>query len=327
MAKPIVSVIMPVRNGEPYFAAALTSVLEQQDVDFELIVVDDGSTDGTPALLANCVDPRLRVLKGGGLGVGGALAMAQAAAQGEFVARMDADDLMLPGRLALQAWLLADNPDAALVHCSVRVIDANGREIGPLPAQQFDQDERRAVLLEERAGLPIIHPGVMMRRSMLEAAGGYRPIPSEDHELWLRLIEQGRFIAMPEELLLYRRHESSVTSSRHVEPLLIHLVSCVAARHRKATGIDLYIDRPQDWAALQKMADHLARRWMECFVDSRQVRRLFGARKPLQAIAAWIKLALRGEPLLIFLPIALAHHRQLQRRLLAKLEQFSVLPH
>ena len=320
MADPQISVIMPVRNGEPYFAAALASVLDQQRADFELVVVDDGSTDGTAALLAACPDPRLRVLQGGGLGVGGALALAQAAARGEFVARMDADDIALPGRLALQAQLLRDNPAVAMVYCSARVIDGEGREVGHLPAQPFNQQQRREVLLEERQGRPIIHPGVMIRRSMLEAAGGYRPLPaSQDHELWLRLIEQGPFLAMPEELLLYRRHGQSVTSSKQLQQLLIHMVSCVAARYRRQTGIDLYVDAPERYRELEQLAAREAGPWLERCIKAWQLRALIAARKPLPIVRELLALLPDGAILLIFNRFASAQNRRLQHRLLAHL--------
>ena len=112
--QPHVSVLLPVRNGGAWFALALQSILDQDGCDFELIVIDDGSSDGTSELLAACPDARLRVLRREGGGLVAALNAGLELARGDYVARMDADDIALPGRLARQAATL--DADAVVEH-------------------------------------------------------------------------------------------------------------------------------------------------------------------------------------------------------------------
>ena len=322
MPAPKVSVLLPVRNGEPYFAAALDSILSQEGVDFEAIVVDDGSTDGTTALLAACPDPRLRVIRREGGGLVAALNAALAEARGEYCARMDADDIALPGRLATQAAALDANGDAVLVHGAVEVIDEADNLIGSIAAPQVDQAMRRAILLSEAAGPPIIHPSVMMRRSALIEAGGYRESPScEDHDLWLRLVGRGRFIALAKPLLRYRQHAQGISRQRMTEQALSNLTNCVAARWRDETGIDLIADDPQGWVALRQQAGELAAGYLDGFETARRLRMALRRGQIVPSLRAGWSLLCNGRVwLLSGQQVRLGSHR-LQLRLLDWLRQ------
>ena len=129
-----VSVVMPVRDGERFVAEAIGSVLGQTVSDLELIVVDDGSTDSTPALLAGVADPRVRVLTQPPSGLAPALNAGCAEAAAPVIARMDADDVALPDRLEWQLAFLDAHPDVALLGGGIVLVDEEGREFDREPA-------------------------------------------------------------------------------------------------------------------------------------------------------------------------------------------------
>jgi glycosyltransferase involved in cell wall biosynthesis len=206
-----VSVLLPVRDGERHLQEALDSVLGQTLEDFELVVVDDGSRDGTPAMLARCRDPRVRVVRQERLGLVAALNRAIEESGAPYLARMDADDVSLPRRLALQIELLERTPEAALVVPAVDVIDADGAERGCiLPPPDHDAFMRRLLLRN-----PITHGAVMLRASALRQVGGYRMGygANEDYDLWRRLVREWRFAAVPDVLYRHRLLASAVTST------------------------------------------------------------------------------------------------------------------
>ncbi len=319
---PEVSVLLTVRNGEPYFAAALASILAQDGVDFEVIVIDDGSSDGTPALLQACLDPRLRVIRREGGGLVAALNAALAEARGEYCARMDADDIALPGRFAAQVAVLDQNPEAVLTHSAVEVIDEHDRILGAIAAQPVDQARRRAILLGEETGPPIIHPSVMLRRGALVAAGGYRESPScEDHDLWLRLVERGPFIAIDRPLLRYRQHALGISRQRMTEQALSNLTNCVAARWRAETGIDLLADDPQTWAALRGEAARQSAGYLTGFEAARRLRMALRRWQVGKAVKAGLALLGNGRLWLLFERPARRDSLRLQHRLAAWLRQ------
>ena len=252
MNDPLVSVILPVRNGGDLLAAAVQSILAQRDCAFELLVIDDGSSDGTPAYLARLTDSRLRVLRREGGGLVAALNAGITATKAPLIARMDADDIALPDRLARQAAVFAAEGDAAIVFSAVEMIDGAGRPAGRIEAPAMSADERRAVLLDERDGPPIIHPTVMFRRDVIEALGGYREVPvAEDHDLWLRAVDRFAFRPIAEPLLRYRHHGGGVSRARAVEQSISGLMNVVNFRVRRELGVDLFVDRSDLYAELR----------------------------------------------------------------------------
>lgn len=206
---PDVSVVMAVRDGGSRLERTLHSVLAQGDVDFEVVVVDDGSVDATPRILHAhaAADPRLRVLRNGrNLGLTRSLIVGCHAARGRFIARQDCGDRSLPGRLSRQARLLEANPELAFVSCWTRYCDVDGRLLyeargtGRAAAGPTD-----IIDLGERWGTadgPTHHGAVMFRTGSYFAAGGYRApfYYGQDWDLWYRLAEAGRFQMLPESL-------------------------------------------------------------------------------------------------------------------------------
>jgi glycosyltransferase involved in cell wall biosynthesis len=208
---PRVSVVLPVRDGARYLRAAVESVLGQSLVDLELIVVDDGSSDKTPGVLAGFGDRRLCILRQDRLGLVTALNRGLDAATAAYVARMDADDVSLPERLERQVAFLDAHPRVALVVPGVELIDEEGRRVGTIMLPAADADLRRRLLLRN----PITHGSVVLRRSAVEAAGGYRAAhgANEDYDLWRRLARGWELAAIPELLYRYRVHPGAVTKT------------------------------------------------------------------------------------------------------------------
>jgi glycosyltransferase EpsE len=201
---PRVSVVMTVHNGLPFVEAAVDSVLGQDFEGFELVVVDDGSTDGTAEALAARTDPRLRLVRRPHRGRAAALNHALGLARGRYVANLDADDLALPGRLALPARFLDEHPEVAAVGSAVQpyIGPAGGRRPRRLPAS--DAGIRWAFLLRN----PMFHSSVTFRASALAEAGGYDPAPGvvDDADLLLRLGRRHRLANLDVALAAKRLH-------------------------------------------------------------------------------------------------------------------------
>jgi glycosyltransferase involved in cell wall biosynthesis len=216
---------MPVRDGERFVVEAIESVLAQTVSDLELVVVDDGSTDSTPSLLAGVADPRVRVLTQAPGGLTASLNAGCAAAQAPVIARMDADDVALPDRLERQLGYLDAHPDVALLGGGIVLVDETGRE--------FDREPAPAVPnLSERNEL--VHATVAMRTEAFRELGGYRLDQAEDYDLWLRLQERHRVAAIPEAVLRYRLHPGQFSVTKLERQALGALCVRAAARERRA---------------------------------------------------------------------------------------------
>jgi len=210
---PRVSVVMPVFNGERFIADAIESVLAQDYADFELIIVDDGSTDATPDILWRYAarDARVvlvRCVENGG--IPRALNLGIAHARGIYIARQDADDLSMPGRFRKQVTVLDADPDATLVAMNYEIIDERSQRVGAI--RTAEPPEVVAYLLHFSNAIGG-HSQVMYRADRVRAAGGYdEAFPySQDYELWTRLIGRGRIVMLPEVGMRYRLHPGRVS--------------------------------------------------------------------------------------------------------------------
>jgi len=214
---------MPARNAADTVARAVRSVLAQTFPDFELLVVDDGSTDETAdaALAAAAGDARLRILDRGRCGLVAALNAGIDAARGRLIARLDADDEMLPRRLEAQVALLDERPDVGVASGLVEFGGDPRRALGYALHVEWLNSlvEPDDIALNRFIESPVAHPSVMFRRELIERHGGYLDNDEpEDYELWLRLMDAGvRFAKVREVLLRWndRPERLSRTSPRY----------------------------------------------------------------------------------------------------------------
>jgi glycosyltransferase involved in cell wall biosynthesis len=206
---PRISIVMPVWNGEKFLAAAVDSLLAQTFTDFELLVIDDGSTDRTPEILRAYADPRLRVLRLDHAGIVLALNHGLAHARADWVARMDVDDLSEPRRLERQWQAVNRHPGAVLCHSDVTLFG----EASIMPGEARLPRSRSFMALRLCHQCPVTHSSVLFKKAAVLAVGGYVPEErhAEDYSLWGRLLEQGEFIALPEKLVWFRLHVQSVS--------------------------------------------------------------------------------------------------------------------
>jgi glycosyltransferase involved in cell wall biosynthesis len=212
---PLISVCLPVYNAERYIAEAVESILGQTLGDFELLILDDGSTDGSLEILRRYVarDPRIRLTSRPNKGLVTSLNELIDQSRGEFLARMDADDIALPQRFARQVEYLRTHPECVLAGCRVRVIDPDGDPMCDWCTKEQHEAIDASYLGGERT-TAICHPAFMMRRDVVLALGRYRPFEvAEDIDLVLRLAECGRITNMQEVLLQYRMHTTNISTA------------------------------------------------------------------------------------------------------------------
>jgi glycosyltransferase involved in cell wall biosynthesis len=214
---PAVSVLMGVWNGAPRVREAVDSVLQQTMADLELIVIDDGSADTTPAILRSFSDPRLRVERRARGGLTRALKAALELARAPLVARLDADDVAQPERFERQRAFLDAHPDIGLLGTGAREVDAAGRELAVVRPPTDDAAIRCALIRRN----PFVHSSVMMRRATVEQAGGYDPAfpVAQDYDLWMRMSRVTRMANLPQPLVVRRILPGRITATRETERL------------------------------------------------------------------------------------------------------------
>jgi glycosyltransferase involved in cell wall biosynthesis len=202
--RPDVSVVMSVHNGASHLGASLESILSQKEVALELIVVDDGSTDRSGEILADCAraDGRVRIITQPNQGLTRALIRGCAEARGRYIARQDAGDVSLPHRLIKQLGCMSRNPGASLVSCGTRFVGPRGEALYEVNQDPAEATSRLLTtdLCEVRG--PSHHGSTMFPRALYERAGGYRAefYFAQDLDLWVRLVEHGQHVVMPETL-------------------------------------------------------------------------------------------------------------------------------
>lgn len=207
---PAITVLMPAYNAAEYIAEAIDSVLAQTFTDFELVIVNDGSTDDTEQIIRSYTDPRIRLHTQANAGVIGALNAGLALCRGELVARFDADDVCYPHRLQLQYDFMQLHPEYVLIGSATDYIDKDGEYLFEWQPDAYSHEDLQRIIY---VTCPFDHPTVMYRRDVALKLGGYPKgaIHFEDHLFWTLFFKEGKLCNMPERLIKHRFNPSSVT--------------------------------------------------------------------------------------------------------------------
>lgn len=206
---PLVSVVLSVYNGADHLEAALNSILEQSYQNFELIIINDGSTDDTKKIIQSYHDSRIVLIDRENRGLVASLNEGIQKARGEYIARQDADDWSSPQRLSKQVAFLDAHPEIGLVASFANLVDAKGQAKGSYQTPYLSLDLKRRLHL----GNTFVHGSVMVRRQLLldhpyVTAYG----PTEDYVVWGQLLAQTEFATIPEALYTYEVHEGGVSA-------------------------------------------------------------------------------------------------------------------
>ena len=233
---PQVSVLMCVYNGSRYLREAVESILGQTFADFEFIVVDDGSTDDSYDILLGYRDPRVRLIRKEHTGLTHSLNVGLAGAKGIWIARMDADDIAEPHRLACQLHRATSDPHLVLVGSNCTTMNAEGIALfqGRYP------EEHDAVLRHlEQGGSPFPHTSALFRLQAARECGGYneRFRRSQDIDLWFRLSERGRVVCIQESLVRLRKHSNAITLDASSKMSIVYGVAATLCHLRRQQGI------------------------------------------------------------------------------------------
>lgn len=248
MSGPSVAVVMPVHNAARYLDEAVASIVGQSFADFEFVIRDDGSTDGSLEMLRRWADRdrRIRLFEGARLGPAGSSNWIVNAAGAPLVARMDADDVAYPERLRRQMDVLHSSPDTVLLGTMIDMVDRRGKIVRPYDFARLARWDYSA---------PFAHASILFRRDAFDRVGGYRAGCEhwEDLDFYLRMAEQGRIAVVAEPLLAYRAHTSTrLTAEREaVERCLDRRYRCLEA-HRQDGNYDLLVSRPVTSDAKEK---------------------------------------------------------------------------
>ena len=227
--RPKVSVVMSVHNGEPHLAKAIQSVREQSFDNFEFIIVDDGSGDRTAAIVGAFRDKRIRIWRQQRRGLTRSLNKGIELARGDYVARMDADDMSMPERLARQVAFLDTHPEVALVGTSFHVVDDQDQFLTTMNVLAEDGAIRKG-LLEQNW---FCHGSVMFRASAFRELGGYDETfdCAQDYDLWLRLSRDHKLANIPEPLYIWRRSATGISTMQQARQ------ECFAERAREKARV------------------------------------------------------------------------------------------
>lgn len=211
---PKISVILPVYNAQSYLRESIESILTQSFEDFELIMINDGSTDDSLLIMESYTDQRIQIINQSNAGLPISLNRAIAIAQGQYLARQDADDISLPERFAKQVAYLDTHPQCALLGTWAQILVEKTPTNRSLSHPHLNGDIQLKLLFFNC----FVHSSVMIRKSALEVSGLYpeeqEKFPPEDYDLWLRIAKYWEVANLPEVLLQYRELPNSISRSK-----------------------------------------------------------------------------------------------------------------
>ena len=237
-APPLISVVMAVYNGGDTLPSTLDSILDQQGVELEFIVVNDGSTDNTAQVLQEYAgrDTRLKIFEQDNQGLTRSLIRGCAEARGEFIARQDAGDISLSGRLQKQRDSLIRCDEISMVSCGTRMVGPGGETLKTVLQSAHDAVQGLQKLSLEEIQGPSHHGSVMFRKKVYQRVGGYRHqfAVAQDLDLWLRLVEHGRHVSLQEVLYQASLTPNSISMAHRDVQMSTALFILEAAQSRRA---------------------------------------------------------------------------------------------
>jgi len=254
-ATPMVSVILPTYNGRTYVGAAIQSILAQSFANYEFIIIDDGSRDGTPDVIREYSDPRVQLTVQENRGLAATLNCGIEMARGRYVARLDQDDWSLPQRLERQVAYMEEHPQCGLLGTWAEIWQGD-QPTGRVHSHPADSTELKAELLLNN---PFVHSSAMLRRAVIEDIGTYTTDmsrqPPEDFELWSRIARKYDVANIPEVLHVYREVQGSMSRAAP-SPFIEHLVTICAENVAWASRTNPSDPTVMNIAALQHGALH-----------------------------------------------------------------------
>jgi glycosyltransferase involved in cell wall biosynthesis len=207
---PLVTVLMPAYNAEKYIAEAISSVLKQSFTDFELLIINDGSTDGTELVINSFNDNRIVIIKQANEGVSSALNLGLAHSRAKYVARFDADDICHPDRLKIQYEFITAYPEYSIIGSAADYVDANGHYIFTNhPAAHLNEEIQQL----KYSVCPFIHSAVLYKKDVIIKNGGYNEhaYTYEDHFLWVNILANEKACNLSQSLIKVRLNPESIT--------------------------------------------------------------------------------------------------------------------
>ena len=319
ITRPLVTVLMSVFNGETYLKKAIDSILKQSYSDFEFLIINDGSSDKTAEILEHEAkrDSRIKVIDQDNQGLVASLNCGLKKACGQFIARIDADDIAYPHRLEKQVAYMAEHPDLLALGSAITLIDDQGRTLKQIDYPTGTQEVRSAMML----GSKLAHPAVIMRREQVLQIGAYREAcrHAEDYDLWLRLLELGEIDNLDEPLLYYRQHDEKISLKESFAQRLATECARFASNMRRSGKADpldgielpLTIDKLRNFDIPQYQLSEL---YCSTFIKLVKQKRSFTASEmnSVEFLAKWIL----GQPsLFLRIKILKALFRYTRKRL------------
>ena len=300
---PDVSVVMSVYNARKHLSDAIEGILDQEGISLEFIIVDDGSSDGSSAMLDEYArrDRRIRLIRQQNTGLTKALIRGCAEARASFVARQDADDVSLPGRLAAQAALLRRDDTLAFVSCGVEVIGPRG-EVLLVPERPAEAEVATSLFRKRMLGPE--HGSVMFRKDRYQQVGGYRAelYYAQDNDLWLRLATVGRLAYAPG--ILYKLRISPDSISGRLHPVKVPFARVIDELHEarlagrseqpileKAASLPTSLTGPKRTSSSEHVTSYFIARCLMRRADRRALSYVVDAirKRPLY-LRAWLSL-------------------------------------
>ncbi|HEY9197103.1 MAG TPA: glycosyltransferase [Mucilaginibacter sp.] len=234
---PQITVLMPAYNAERYIVAAIESVLGQTFTDFELLIVNDGSTDDTEKLIRSIDDPRIVLICQDNKGVAQALNNGLKYARAQYIARFDADDICYPERLRIQYDFMQANPEYSVIGSAADYIDMDGNYLFTHKPPAFDNDELQQL---KYSVCPFIHSCVFYKKDMVIGKGGYNEhaYTFEDHFLWVNILKDQKACNLPQSLIQVRLNPESVTIDEKWRPRKFRDIKYTTLKNRAISEME-----------------------------------------------------------------------------------------